>query len=1170
MNSLAEKHAGSVTTNTEDGKGGSRGAPLVIGIGASAGGLEAFQSFVRGLPDEHDMAVVLIQHLDPDHESLMPELITKRTKTTVVSVKDGMELKPGHIYLMPPAYEMDIIDGRLRLVEFEQPRGIRRPINRFFTSLAAHEGMDAVAIVLSGTGSDGTEGVEAIKEAGGVVLVQDPKEARYEGMPQSVIDVRAHDMVVQAADMVEIIRDYCDIRKGVETTMRSDGEVIDRIIRHVKYRTGHDFSGYKMGSIIRRVTVRMSTLGIDTPSDYLRSLVEDSDEAHRLFESLLINVTAFFRDDEVFETLKKITIPALVEAARETGQIRIWVPGCSMGQEAYSIGILVLEELERVKLSAQVMIFATDVDTEAIKIGRQGRYSQDLVDQVPAQYLQRHFTSHVDWYEVSDRLREIVRFSNHNFVRDPPFASIDLVSCRNVLIYMDDALQEMAMRVFHYSLRDKGILLLGPSENPRGIGTYFDETDARERLHVRNNAPTRPLNLPWSLSENSAEMRENRIKRETKSRPTRSDVSNRERVILARHMPPHIHIAPNRDVLYVSDAALRYLSLRSGDMTTQLSEMVHPKIFAPFRSILSRDFETQPIHEAEFEGTLDDEAFRFVLTAEQLEDRSILLVIRDRLDLMPERVEQTSLAGPETQSYIFELETRLDAAKGEISSTVEELETSNEELKSSNEEMMSMNEELQSANEELTTINDELQENLRALKQANDDIGNFMRSANVAFVALTRSMEIRTFSPDSTRIFSFDDGDQGRPMAEFNADIDTDKVLELCRLTVEDSVERIETISTRDGERTFRLRVMPYLDQEDNVEGVTFALDDTTELMNAIALADAQKETAEIALEEVEQLYAVSPQAMTLIDKNMQYLRVNPKMAEINGYPQESHIGRTIREMIPDVADDTGALIREVLDTGKAISNMPVVGHTAVDPGNERTWETDWYPLNRNGEIFAVGVNVRDITEQVATAASLRLVMHELEHRVKNMLANVMALISRAQSETKGDTEVYEKLVKRIEGLSNTHSLLTAQRWTATPIRSVLEPETIAVYGQERITLRGPDIRINAESVLGLGMAIHELSTNAAKYGAFSKSEGHVTLSWKRLDEGDGDRLILRWQERGGPPVSRPEKSGFGSRLIENTIVGSLGGDVSFDWCVDGITCTIDLDYETLTKVGDT
>jgi two-component system CheB/CheR fusion protein len=1137
-----------------------QGGPLIVGIGASAGGLEAFQGFVQSLPPDHDMVVVLVQHLDPDHESLMPELITKRTASPVRSVEDGMRVEPGHIYLMPPAYEMDVEEGVLRLIAFEHPRGLRRPINRFFRSLARDAGENAVAIVLSGTGSDGTEGVEAVQEAGGVVLVQDPKEAKYDGMPRSVIDARAQDMILPVAEMADVIRDHHDLRRGAGPAIRSDGEVLDRILRHVKYRTGHDFSGYKKGTVVRRITVRMSAFGIDAPRAYLQHLVSDAAEAKRLFQDLLINVTSFFRDPDAFEVLAKSAIPSIVEGAETSNVIRVWVPGCSTGPEAYSVAILILEELERTRQFATVTVFGTDIDTEALQVGRTGRYSQDLADQVPEQFLRRYFTTHPGGYEVSDRLREVVRFSRHDFTRDPPFASIDLICCRNVLIYMGDDLQELAMRVFHYSLRPGGWLFIGPAENPRSIGAHFEEREARERIYARNHAQPRPLNMPWS---SAAQAGHQELHAREGVVPGR--VSDVMQALTERHLPPYIHLGAGRDVRHASEGAIRYLRLKAGSPRTQLLDLVRDEVARPFRSILSRDFDAEPCQEIEHTGELDGAPLRFALAAERLEDGSILLVIRDRLDLVENRPGSPSGAGADMLSYVYDLEARLDDARNEISSTVEELETSNEELKSSNEEMMSMNEELQSANEELTTMNDELQESVRALKQANDDLGNFMRSADVAIVFLTKDLRIRAFSPKATEIFAFDEGDQGRPAAEFASVIDMDAVIEMCRLTIEDRKDRVETFESRDGARTLRVRVTPYVDHEDRVEGVAFAVDDTTDLVEAVERAERERGAAELALEEIEQLYAVSPQAMTLVDRDMRYLRINPKMAEINGYPPETHIGKTIREMVPGLADATEGFIHEVLATGEPIAGREVVGRTASNPNEDRTWETDWFPIRKADEISAVGINVRDVTEQTATAANLRLIMHELEHRVKNMLGNVTALVSRAKTEATADRAVYDKLVRRIEGLAKTHALLTAERWSSAPIRSVLQPETAGVYGQERVTLRGPDLRINAQAVLGLGMAVHELATNAAKYGAFGDAGGHVTLSWKRVDEGDGDRLILTWQERGGPPVEEPAGRGFGSRLIESTVAGSLGGEVAFDWAPEGLTCTLVMGFEDVT-----
>lgn len=1137
--------------------------PLVVAIGASAGGLEAFQEFLSGLPDDHDMAIVLIQHLDPDHESLMPELITKRCNSPVHSVENGMRVEAGHVYLMPPAYEMDIEAGILKLVKFLQPRGLRRPINRFFHSLAAEAGENAIAIVLSGTGTDGADGAQKVHEGGGVVLVQDPKEAKYSGMPQAVIDVRAEDMTLLAKDMAEVIKDYRSIRAEIGPAIRSDKEVLSRIIRHVKYRTGHDFSGYKTGTIVRRITVRMSACGIEKPAEYLRHLVDDGAEATRLFQDLLINVTSFFRDPEMFETLAQKVIPKIVRGSAESSVIRIWVAGCSTGQEAYTLAILVLEELDRTKQFANVTIFATDIDTDAVRHGRIGRYSHDLIHQVPTEYLQRYFTSHTNGYEISDRLREIVRFSDHNFTRDPPFASVDLISCRNVLIYMDEELQDVAMRVFHYALRDDGHLFVGPSENPKTINTHFHEVHGRERIYMRNQKTARPLNLPWSAHGNLNIS--DKSMQPTKITTTSDRQSDLMQAMMDRHLLPYIHIGPGRDVRFISKNAVQYLSITEGSVKTQLLDLLHPDIARPFRTLLSEDFDAKQSHELEYSGHLNDEPLRFILSADRLEDSSILLVIRDRLDVSVDRMGSAMNTSAEVEAYISQLERRLDEAKSEISSTVEELETSNEELKSSNEEMMSMNEELQSANEELTTINDELQENVRALRVANDDLGNFMRSADVAIVFLDKKLKIRAFSPRATSIFAFAPGDEGRPASEFAATIEVDEILQLCDKTLADRKDRVQTLISRDEVNFFRVRVTAYVDTENRVDGVVIAIDDTTDLVKAVRLAEVQKQNAEMALQEIEQLYAVSPQAMALMDRDLRYLRINPKMAEINGKPVPDHIGRTTTEMVPDVATDVEAYIRRVFDTGQPAINNKIIGRTASRPDEERTWEVDYFPLRKDGSVFAVGINVNDVTEQIQISDNLRLIMHELEHRVKNMLANVTALIRRARSEASDDKDIYDKLSKRIEGLAKTHSLLTSERWSSAPIRAVFEPETIDVYGADRITLKGPDIQINASGVLGLGMAIHELSTNAAKYGAFSNETGHVTLSWKRIDDGGGDKLIVTWQEQGGPKVTEPKGLGFGSKLIKSTIVGSLSGEISNDWGTDGLISEFVFDYDQLT-----
>ncbi|KIN70976.1 CheBRA [Sulfitobacter noctilucae] len=1132
-------------------------SPVIVGIGASAGGLEAFQSLLTGLPDEHELVIVLIQHLDPNHESLMPELVAAKTKSPVHSVTDGMKVETGHIYLMPPGYEMEISGRTLKLADFESPRGLRRPIDRFFNSLAAEHGDHAAAVVLSGTGSDGANGARELKGKGGLVLVQDPSQAKYDGMPRGVMDLGGADVVANSEEIIDVVRDYFNLRVDREGAFGSDEEFLLRILRHVRFRTGHDFSEYKNATMLRRIAVRMSVLNITKPEEYLKYIVETKSEGDLLFRDLLINVTSFFRDADHFETLKKSVIPELVDAAEEHGELRIWVAGCSTGEEAYTIGMLVAEEISRVKKPCHAVIFGTDIDEQALHTARQGLYPDTLVDSIPPALLERYFKPVKDGYEVGAQLREMVRFSRHSFIKDPPFSKLDLVSCRNVLIYLKDSLQVLSNRIFHYALREDGYLFLGPSENPKDLGNLFSEVAARARIFKRRPGPSKTLNL-GRLSVTVM----NRPSAAAERANAEPDPSDAERIILDEFAPAYLQVDVDGKVTFASQNAKKYLSVRGGAITTDLFQFVSPELEATFRRLSRLKATDDHAAEYEFQGKIGDQQQRLIVSARATPDGGQLFVIKDNLQLLERRPSASGDTNDNQESYIRQLESELDDARQAVRTTVEELETSNEELKSSNEEMMSMNEELQSANEELTTINDELQEKLRELNLANINLKSFEKSARIATVFLDGELNLLRYTTEATEYFSFSASDIGRPMTDLNSVLEEDDLLDLCALTVSDKQERDAEFQTKDGDVSLSVRIMPYAPEGGQSLGVVFTLQNVTELRDAIKGAHDAKSIAEVRMEEVEQIYSASPIAMGLVDTQMRYVRLNSKLAEINGMAIENIIGRTIREVIPAVAEHTESLVKKVLETETPILGERVRGSTLFDPDNRRVWESDWTPFYSSGELTGVSFTVRDITEEVDVADNLRLIMGELEHRVKNMLSNVTALVNRASREATTDSEVFKTLSDRVRGLANTHALLTSESWSSASLEDIIRPETVDIYGEERVTLSGPNIKVTSEATLALGMAIHELSTNAAKYGAFSVPEGHVTISWSRINDAESDRLVINWVETGGPKVERPEKLGFGSQLISSTLTSNLDGDFEKSWEPSGLRVVIKLGFE--------
>jgi two-component system CheB/CheR fusion protein len=1147
---------GDVTAAESDSAAREGSVPLIIGVGASAGGLEAFQTLLSHLPERHDLALVLVQHLDPDHESLLPELLSKRTHTPVQSITDGMEVRPGNIYLIPPGSSLTLEGNRLRLQAFDSPRGLRRPIDRFLVSLAQSAGANATGIILSGTGSDGAVGVKAIKEAGGLVFVQDPKQAKYDGMPRSALATGAVDLVLPSSEMVDVLNDYYNRRSGIEPSIRNDAEFIERVAKHVRYRTGHDFSHYKEGTFLRRLAVRMSVLGIEAPAAYLKELIDNKAEAGRLFRDLLINVTAFFRDREAFEALRENVIPKIVQSRDRDEEIRVWVPGCSTGQEAYSIAMLMAEEMRRVDAGPRIAVFGTDIDDEALRVARRGVYPNSIAEEVPAEYLERYFRPTPGGYEVAPTLRDIVRFSNQSVVKDPPFSKIDLVSCRNVTIYFDQVLQDLAIRVFHYALREDGFLFIGPSENPPVLQRHFTDFVAGARIFRRRAGPARPLNLP------------------NVGVPTITPVGQRdamagdfhqrsyEQALLDHHVPPYVVLNLSNEVIYASDGAAKYLAVKPGATKTGVLHLIRPELEGVARRLVNLQPERGERSEREYQGEIDGKPVRLVLTIERLEDDTTLLVLRDYLDLRDDRPGHGEADDGGITDYVRDLEEQLDGARQTIRTTVEELETSNEELKSSNEEMMSMNEELQSANEELSTINEELQNKVAELNEVNSDLSNFIHSTRIPTVFLDDDLRLRSFTPEAQTFFRFVEQDKGRRIDDIGADIDLPTVLRLSEEVLATGQAQEAELQTADGRAELVLRVLPYRTDSAPVAGVVFTLTDVTELRAGAREIEHQRAQAQKNLAEIEELYRVSPQAMALIDRDMRFLRVNRRMAEIDGVEIDDHFGRTVADVMPRLGDQMMPPVHEVFERGEPVLDRRISGHTEAHPEQERVWEVDWYPIMEHGAVRAVGVNVRDVTHQADMSRELQRVMKELQHRVKNMLSNVLALVNRARREATTDVEVFETLAKRIEALANTHKLLTTANWGAARIRDILEPELSAVYGADRVRLRGPDLLLNARATLSVGMAIHELATNAAKYGAFSNAGGTVALSWSRLDEGDGEVVRMVWEESGGPEVAGQGRQGFGSQLIASTIEGGLEGRVEMDWRREGLRCTIEFDYD--------
>ena len=1118
----------------------------IIGIGASAGGLETFDAFIQAIDPELNATYILVQHLDPTHQSLLPELLARHAKLPVVQIEDGTPVRPRTICVIPSAAGLAIEDGQLSLVDFEAPRGFRRPIDDFFQSLAFDQGPNAAAIVLSGTGGDGTVGLRAVKEAGGIVMAQEPGQARYDGMPSSAISTGLVDFVLPVEEMPGTLGRYFAAREGQARHDRTDREeLLRRVVEAVRHRTGHDFRHYKVNTLLRRIQRRMQILDVTEPDEYVAALVRSSSEAFALFQDLLINVTAFFRDPEAFDILRREVIPAIVREADGRRPIRVWVPGCSSGEEAYSIAILFAEAVERLDPAPEIQVFATDIDEEMLRRARRGTYQQSDLAEMPPELLERYFRLEADdTYVVADRVRETVRISAHSVIKDPPFSRIDLVSCRNLLIYFDARLQARVLPLFHYALRPEGWLLLGSAENVAGRDDLFETIHREERIYRKIGRSNANFLLPLNPGQNAraAPPRPTRVAHREERDERRETIQRR---IMERYAPPHVVIDPEGRVVHASPRTAPFLALAQGEPSNRLLDLAPPPLRAALRSMLNalRERRRRVVRRGVELRTDDEIAITVDLVADPIGSRETMIVFREVARKLDEydAEDEADVDDFQSEQRIRELEDELGEARSTLRTTVEELETSNEELKSSNEEMMSMNEELQSANEELSTVNEELKSKLEELAQANADLVNFLEATRIATVFVDRELRVRAHTPEATKLFRIAETDRGRPLLDLRTSLDPTMIEEAMTDVLagrETEPRRVEGAE----ERVYIFRALPYRGSSDEIDGVVVTFDDITAL-------DAAQRTASARLHELELIYENSPTGMAIIDSEHRYRRINAALAEYNGVAAEDHIGRTITEVLPEIGPGLDEALDRVLQGGETLKNWELAAPAPQDPNKDEVFELDLYPVPSEfeGGAPAAGVIVRRITEFRRLEAELRHVMGELQHRVKNTLATVLAIV-RQTVRSDGDREALATaLQSRIGALAQTHTLLTRADWREVRLRDILVQELAPYSEGNRVTMEGGEATLSSKAALNLTMVLHELTTNAVKHGALSDDGGALRVAWRVEDE----TFHLEWDEHGAHcsgPGDAKEGGGFGLRFIERSVRHDLDGTCDIVW----------------------
>lgn len=844
------------TKRLSAGKGASLDSSLggtfpVVGIGASAGGLEALELFLSRVPKGSGMAFVIVQHLDPTQKGIMPELLQRATGMKVLQVRDRMRVQRECVYVIPPNKDMSILQGVLHLLKPVSPRGLRLPIDFFLRSLAQDLQEHSVGVILSGMGSDGTLGLRAIKEKAGVVLVQEPASAKFDSMPRSAIDAGLADLVAPVeelpAKMISYLKRVPRFARAepiLENTTRS---ALEKVIILLRAHTGNDFSCYKRNTLYRRIERRMGIHQIPKMASYVRYLQENSQELNLLFKELLIGVTSFFRDPSAWEQLRDQAIPALLAKRSSDQALRAWVPGCSTGEEAYSLAIVLKESVESLKPQASfaVQIFATDLDRDAIEKARQGVYPANITADVSEERLQRFFTREDRGYRVRKEIRELVTFAPQNLLVDPPFTKLDLLSCRNLLIYLTAEAQKKLIPLFHYSLNPGGVLFLGSSETIGEGLDRFAPINGKARVFRRQESVLRTerIAFPSSFKAVTATAPE----AGPVSKPPATLQSLADQLILQRYAPPAVITNDQGDIFYVSGRTGKYLEPAAGKANWNLFAMAREglryELSGAFQKALQQP-ELVTVHELTV-GTNGGKQHLDV-TIQRLDGPETLkgLVMVVFLDVASPVAAPAPGQSPKRQSQrarVAELEQELVRVQGEARATHEEMQTSQEELRSANEELQSTNEELQSTNEELTTskeemqsmneemltVNTELQAKVDELSRASNDMKNLLDSTDIATLFLDKDLNVRRFTTQATKIIKLIAADIGRPITDLASDLRYQELVEDARQVLRKLVVVEKQVQARNS-RWFSVRIMPYRTLDDRIDGVVITFTNIT------------------------------------------------------------------------------------------------------------------------------------------------------------------------------------------------------------------------------------------------------------------------------------------------------------------------------------------------------
>ena len=842
-----------VRKTTSPGQKGETDFPIV-GVGSSAGGLEALQDLFTNMPSDTGMGFVAVSHLDPSHVSILPELLRKCMDMPVYQAKDGMGVKPNNIYVIPPNKSMGILHGKLILLELPEPHGLRLPIDFFLKALAQDRGRAAICIILSGTGTDGALGLRAIKGEAGLAIVQEPSSAKYDGMPRQAIDTGLTDFVLCPSEMPARLVSFAGYykKKFIETRPTATATLpnyLEKVFLLLRQYTRHDFSQYKPATLNRRIERRMAVNQIDNIANYVSFLEQHPEEAQALFKDLLVSVTGFFRDKEAFVVLKS-HVKTLISQRSSTSPLRIWVPGCATGEEAYSIAIIVRECLGELNQDIDIQVFATDIDDDAVNRGRSGIYPIGIGADVSPERLRRFFTQAEDIYAIKREIRERVVFAVQDIIKDPPFSEVDLISCRNLLIYLNSDLQARLLPLLYYSLNKDGILFLGSAETIGKHSDLFSALDKKWKIYQHREV-TLLKKQQMQFGPIDFQRETAKVGGEPKSDTAKpfniAEIVNK--ILLQKYTPACVVVDEKYDVLYVHGQTGKYLELPTGPLKMNILDMARQGLRVELASALRTAFlKDQETSCSKIEVKQDDNIQLVDLKVSPIArltgmQKLCSIMFQTVTSDEPVATAKTKRArSTRSSKRIAELEQELALIKENLQSTREEMETSNEELKSANEELQSTNEELQSTNEELETSREELQsinEELMTvnaeqtakndeLDKTSNDLLNLLNATEIATIFLDMNLNIRRFTPATATIFNLIESDIGRPIHHVTSNLVYDTLNEDLNKVLDTLAPKLIEVQTREA-RSYILRITPYHTTGHVIQGLVLTFVDITQ-----------------------------------------------------------------------------------------------------------------------------------------------------------------------------------------------------------------------------------------------------------------------------------------------------------------------------------------------------